>query len=104
MVLDSRYFEIVEWLIEGLESRFEKYTKKQLYDELLFLHEVRTGYDRTHIDSLIGLNGKRKMWLSWKRSDYINAIALFELCKYDGMFEYWIWQNESVNGRMPYAH
>ena len=65
--------------------------KDQLYDKLRELHEEKTGEDRTHLDSVVGLNGKRKLRTYWRKDDYFFALALLDLNLQANMFEYWSW-------------
>ena len=69
----------------------EKLTKDQLYMKLRELYEEKTGEDRSHLDSVIGLHGKRKLWKYWRKDDYFYALALIELDMEANMFEYWSW-------------
>ena len=91
MALSWEQIQAVTTRMLDLKDMYEKLTKDQLYTKLRELYEEKTGEDRSHLDSVVGLDGKRKLRKYWRKDDYFYALALIELDMEANMFEYWSW-------------
>jgi len=91
MALSCEQIHAVTTRMLDFKDMCEKLKKDQLYEKLRELYEEKTGEDRTHLDSVVGLNGKRKLRTYWRKDDYFFALALLDLDLQANMFEYWSW-------------
>ena len=91
MALSWEQIQAVTTRMLDFKGMYENLTKDQLYMKLRELYEEKTGEDHSHIDSVVGLGGKRKLRKNWRRDDYFYALALIELDMEANMFEYWSW-------------
>ena len=89
MALSWEQIQAVTTRMLDFKDMYENLTKDQLYTKLRELYEEKTGEDHSHIDSVVGLGGKRKLRKNWRKDDYFYALALIELDLEANMFEYW---------------
>ena len=89
MTLSWEEIQVVMSKVMHYKDMYGNLRKEQLYEKLREAYEEKTGEDRSHLDSVVGLDGKRKLREYWRNDDYFYALALIELDMEANMFEYW---------------